>query len=135
MTDQKAYELYAVKNGKVDYLCGRGEPCEGFSFSFGEGGIPVPATDVVRNEWTEAMQKWAEVFKALPEGGNRPSGYQNHELWRKYQEIYASCEATCKDKVKQAVEIGVLVKKGKNKGARYWSAFPITPIQEVDDEL
>ena len=123
VTDQKAYELYAVKNGKVDYLCGRGEPCDGFSFSFADGGIPAPATDVVRNEWTEALQKWAEVFKALPDGGRNASGYRYTELKQTYIKVYVCAERTAEDAIASAANKGVLLKEGEKKKATYKLCF------------
>lgn len=135
VTDQKAYELYAVKNGKADYLCGRGEPCEGFSFSFADGGIPAPAADVLRNEWTEALQKWAEVFKALPDGGRNASGYRYSELWKAYRDFTSASESSSKRAIKQSVEDGILIQEGEGKEVRYRYAFPLTPTEFEDEVL
>jgi hypothetical protein len=135
VTDQKAYELYAVKNGKVDYLCGRGEPCEGFSFSFADGGIPAPATDVVRNEWTEALQKWAEVFKALPDGGSNPSGYKYSELWKAYRDFTSTSDRTCRRAVESAVKDSILAKEGEGRETRYKFAYPLTLTEDEDEDL
>lgn len=133
LVNKKAYELYSVKNGRVDYLRGRGEPCEGFSFGFGDGGIPV--TDIMRNKFTECLEKWAEVFKTLPDGGRNASGYKHSELWKAYRDCTPACERSSKEAIKQAVKDGILIKEGKDKTARYKYAFPLAPTEFEDEVL
>lgn len=131
----KCSEAYTVTRtgniAKVEQTVCRNEPISDWAFSFGEGGVPEPATILSKaDEKKDEMSKaFAEIFK---EGG----GYSYKALCEKCMKQFDIKIAMAKNKIKAAFEDSI-ISKDEN-GIYHYGDFAnktaLNDVQQEDEE-